>query len=105
MQSCQSAGMLRASAECWLELAAKTLAVRMPQQKLRQRLRVWRYIKRFVGANARIGTRSYVAHRISASLTRGDVRRCQPPHERRSVIYVDVMQLEILARSDVRNPV
>src|SRR5437773_866599 len=97
--------MLRASAECWLELAAKTLAVRMPQQKLRQRPRVWCYIKRLVGANPGVRARSYVAHRISASLARRDVRRCQPPHERRSIVYVHVVELEILARSDVRNSV
>src|SRR6266700_3100454 len=97
--------MLRASAECRLELAAKTLAVRMPQQKLRQRPRVRRHVKRFIGANSGIRTRGDIAYRISASLARRDVHRCQPPHERRSIIYVHVVELEILARSDVRNSV
>src|SRR5882724_3866533 len=70
VQARQSACMLRASTKCRLKLAPKTLAVRMPQQKLCQRLRVWRHIKGFVGADTRIRTRSYIAHRISASLAR-----------------------------------
>ena len=90
--------MLRATAERRLKLAAKILAIRMSQQKLRQRPRVWRHVKSLILAHAGIRASSHVAHRIPASLASGNICRRQSPHQRRSVVNLNVMQLEILAR-------
>src|SRR5256885_5742814 len=101
----QATGMLGASAECRLEFAAETLAVRMAEQKTRQRARIRRNVKTFVGANSGVWTGGDVADRISASLAGGNVDGREPSHHARGIIDVDVMKLEILAGGDVGDAV
>src|SRR4051812_24268547 len=97
--------MLGASAECRLEFAAETLAIRMAEQKTRQRARIGRNVKAFVGANPGIWTGGDVAHGISASLAGRNVGGRETPHHAGGVVDVDVMKLEILAGGDVGDAV
>ena len=46
-----------------------------------------------------------VAHGVAARFARGDADRRQPPHEGRRVFDVDEVELEVLARGDVRDAV
>jgi hypothetical protein len=97
--------MLRASAERRLEFPPEILTIRMTQQKFRKRPRVRRHIESLIRANARVRARRHVAHRISASLSRRDLRRCQTPHQARRIVNLHVVQLKILARGHMRDRV
>ena len=101
----QAAGMLRAAAECGLKLATEVLHVRVTQQKARQHASVGRNVEDFVRAYARVGTGSHVADTVAASLPSCDAHGGQAAHERRDVVEVDEMQLEVLTGGDVGDSV
>src|SRR5260370_7078483 len=95
--------MLSAAAEGRLKLPAEILAVRMAEQKFRQRTRIGRDIECFVLANARIRASGDVADRVSASLASRDVCGRQAAHEPGRVADLNIVQLKILAAGPVRN--
>ena len=97
--------MLGAAAECRLEFASKILRIRVAEQELRERVCVGSHIERFVLTDTCEGATGDVAHRVAAGLTGRDADRSQAAHQRGSVINVNVVQLEILARRDMGNPI
>jgi hypothetical protein len=101
----EAARLVLAARERRLELAPEVLHVGMAEQEAHQRLRVRRDVERLGLAHARERARGDVAHRVAARLARGDADRREPPHQVGRVLDVDVVELDVLARGDVQDPV
>ncbi len=101
----QAASVLRASAERGLELPAEVLAVRVAQEKLRQRAGIGRDVEHLVLADSRIRARRHVADRIAAGLAGRNTGSRKTAHQARSVVDVNVVELKILPRGHVRDVV
>ena len=101
----QSTGVLAASAKGRFELSAEVLAVGMAQQESGQSPGIGSHIEGLVRADPRIGAGGDVANRIAASLSSGDSNRRQTAHQRRSILHVHVVELEILPGGDVGDTV
>ncbi len=97
--------MVLAARERDLELSPEALHVRMTEQEERHRIRVGRDVERLVAAHADERARRHVADGVAARLARRDADCREPPHEIRRVLYVDEVELNVLPRGHVEDPV
>src|SRR5256885_2606051 len=101
----QSAGLLFASGEGDFELAAEALRIRVTQQELRAGLRVRCDVEDFAVAHARERARRNVTNGVAAGFARGDADSREPSHQVWGISDMDIVELEILASSDVKHTV
>ena len=93
--------VLGAALEGDLELPRQRRAQGMAQQVTGERLRVGRHVEGLALRDARVGTRGDVAHRVAASLPRGEPGLGEASHRRLHVVELHEVELHVLARGDV----
>ena len=101
----QAASLLSAAGKGDLEFAAEILSVRMSQQETGAGFGIWGHVERFAVTDARQGAGRHIAHRVATGFPSRDSHRRQPSHQGGSVLNMDEVELEILPRGHVQDPV
>ena len=98
----QAARILLAAGKRDLHFASEVLSIGVAHQEFRASLRVRRRVERFFMADSRQRAGRNIAHHIAAGFARRNPDGGEPAHERRRIVDVHVVKLNVLARGDMR---
>ena len=101
----EPAGVLPAAGERDLELAPEVLGIGVAEQEAHRGLGMRRDIEGLVAADPGDRARGHIADGVAARLAGRDTDRGEPPHQRRGVVDVDIVELDVLAGGDVAHAV
>ena len=101
----ESAGVLSAAGERDLELAPEVLDIGVAEQEAHRRLGMRRDIEGLVAADPGDRAGGHVADGVAARFAGRDTGRGEPPHQRRGIVDVDIVELDVLAGGDVAHAV